>query len=69
MATTQALLDQVEAAISAQLAGGVAQFNEGLDGARMIPLGELMQMRLNLQRQLAAENGSIGLKAVQPIRQ
>jgi len=67
--TTQQLLDQCEAAIAAQLSGGVAQFNEGLDGARFIPLTELRQMRAELQRQLAAENGSLGFKAIQPIRQ
>jgi hypothetical protein len=58
MATTQEMLDAVNAAINARLTGGaVAAYSINGRNIQYIPLSELRELKKELQAQLAAEKG------------
>ena len=56
--TTSDMLDQVNAAISARLKGGaVASYSINGRNIQYMPIPELLSLKKDLQKQLAAENG------------
>jgi len=70
MVTTQQLLDAVNAQILSITQGGVSEFNEQGDGAKMLNLEKLFERRDKLQSQIAAESGASGrFRPVQPINE
>lgn len=66
MATTQSLLDAVNAAIDALLSGGVSSYSIGSRSVTKLDLGELIATRDKLQNQLSREtNGIVRLAKMQ----
>lgn len=58
MATTTEMLDQVNAAIAARLSGGaVASYSINGRNISYMPMPDLLALKRDLQKQLAAENG------------
>ena len=56
--TTSEMLDQVNTAISARLSGGaVASYSINGRNIQYMPMSELMSLKKDLQKQLAAEKG------------
>jgi hypothetical protein len=54
MSDPQALLTAVEAAITAIVSGGVAEYSEGDQRLRNLSLSELTALRTQLQQEVAA---------------
>jgi len=62
MASTVSLLAQVEAAIEALLTGGASSYSIGSRSVTKLDLGELMQQRKELLRQVQREtSGGVSL--------
>lgn len=62
MASTASLLAQVEAAIEALLTGGASSYSIGSRSVTKLDLGELMQQRKELLRQVQREtSGGVSL--------
>lgn len=62
MASTASLLAQVEAAIEALLSGGASSYSIGSRSVTKLDLGELMQQRKELLRQVQREtSGGVSL--------
>ena len=62
MASTSSLLAQVEAAIEALLTGGASSYSIGSRSVTKLDLGELMQQRKELLRQVQREtSGGVSL--------
>lgn len=63
--STQEELNLVDSAITTILGGGVAEFREGLHGAKLLPLKDLYIRRDELRNQLTMETSGILL----PVRE